>query len=87
MDKPLAEQMLDFIEQMYLENTFLKAVYRSKGWKNMEKVLQEARTDPVMAPKVQAIFGPLRDRIREQASLEQVMQEFLRVVPAKKDVN
>jgi hypothetical protein len=46
-----------------------------------------AHPNPESLAKMQAQFEPVRARIRDQQNLEQVLQEFLQVVPPKKDVN
>jgi len=87
MDKELANRLLDAVEKLYLENLVFRAALQKGRWAAMDKVLAEAQADPELTVRVQKQFAPVRERIRQDSDLEQVIQEFLQAVPPKKDVN
>jgi hypothetical protein len=86
-DKDLVIRLLNAVEDLYLENTLLRVVYRQRGWHSMDKVLAEMKADPEATALVRSKFAQLRLRIQQDTHLSDVIQEFLRVVPATKDVN
>jgi hypothetical protein len=92
MAKNYATRLVDIIERLYIENM----VYRNLVKLHQEKLppqseidalMEFAKTDPRVGGLIHQQFEPVRVRIREHADLEQVLQEFLRVVPPKKDLN
>ena len=92
MDKELALRLLDALESVYIENLARKTIMKNFASRfppqyQVEELIDEAKKDPQVAGVVHEQFAPVRARIQEHASLEKVFQEFLRVVPAKKDVN
>ena len=92
MDKDIAIRLLDALESVYTENVALKGIMKSfrsslPPQSQIDELVAEAKRDPKVAGVVHEQFEPLRARIAEDATLGQVLQEFLRVVPAKKDVN
>jgi hypothetical protein len=92
MDKDLATRLLDALEAVYTENVALKGIMKAfrrdlPPQYRIDQLLARAKGDPLVGGRIHEQFEPLRARIREDATLEQVLQEFLRVVPAKKDLN
>jgi hypothetical protein len=92
MDKDLATRLLDALEAVYTENVALKGIMKAfrrdlPPQYQIDQLLARAKGDPLVGGRIHEQFEPLRARIREDATLEQVLQEFLRVVPAKKDLN
>jgi hypothetical protein len=85
-DKELALQMLNAIEDIFLENAVLKSALVGK-WDAMDKVLAEAKADAPTRDRVRKIFAPAREKIQQAADLSEAIGEFLRVFPSKKDVN
>ena len=92
MVKELATRLLDAIEQLYIENLAYQSLFevlqnRLPPKEQVKSLIEQAKQHPQLQAKVRQQFQPLRDRIRNEADLGRVLQEFLRVVPAKKDVN
>ncbi len=87
IDKALAEKMLDMIQTLCMENAILKDVLRKKGWTAMDKVLADARSDPDMQARLRKLFDPVRERIQRETDPAEVIQEFLRVLPANQKLN
>jgi hypothetical protein len=88
-DKELALRMLEAIENLYIENAILKTMLdRASGpaWKRSFTAIL-ANPDPGAVAQLRSRFDPLRAVIQQDRGLEQAIQEFLRVVPPKKDVN
>ncbi|MFI5109003.1 MAG: hypothetical protein ACHP78_09170 [Terriglobales bacterium] len=92
MDKQLIERLLDAIELLTIENWAYQSLFTvlkrrmppESQWKAM---LEQAKTSPEVRGKIQQQLAPVRERIRQSVDLTDAIQEFLRVVPAKKDVN
>ena len=85
------EELLDF-ERLYIENMVLRALFKTHQStlppkSEVDEMIANAKTDPQIGGVIHEQFDPVRVRIRENADLEQVLQEFLRAVPPKKDLN
>ena len=84
--------MLDAIEQLYIENLAYKTLFEMFGNRlpssmQVKDLIEQAKRRPELVAKVRREFQPLRERIQNEGDLAQVIQEFLRVVPPKKDMN
>ena len=92
MDKEFLLKLVDVIENLYVENKVYKSlfkVYRRQfpPQREIDELMARAKSDPLVGGRAHEEFEPLRDRIRANETLEQVLREFLKVVPATKDVN
>ncbi len=92
MAKNYATRLVDIIERLYIENMVLRALFKTHQSKlppksEVDEMIANAKSDPRVGGVVHEQFEPVRVRIRENADLEQVLQEFLRAVPPNKDVN
>ncbi len=90
MDETFASKLVDAIEKLYIENRVYKSLLKSFAnrlppQQEIDRVVAAGREH--IREQVQKQFSPVRDRIRSDSNLEQVLQEFLKVVPPKKDVN
>jgi hypothetical protein len=88
MDEDLATRLLDALESVYTENVALKGIMRAfrrdlPPQYQIDQWLARAKGDPLVGGRVHEQFEPLRARVCDAGTLEQVLQEFLRVVPAK----
>lgn len=84
--------MVAAIEELYIENAAYRALFetlksRMPPQAQVESLLQQAKQNPQIRARVLAPLAPLRQRIQEQSDLADVIQEFLRVAPPKKDLN
>ncbi len=87
MDKDLATRLLDAIEVLIIENMAMRKLLKDSKHPSFERVLEFGRNDPAVRARIAKLFDPLRAQIRDDANLESVLQEFLRVVPTSKSVN
>jgi hypothetical protein len=92
MDKEFLLALVDKVESLHFENTVLW-IYVRKYQRGLppeheiREIIDAAKADPAIATRVREQFEPVRARIRANETLEQVLQEFLRVVPPQKDMN
>jgi hypothetical protein len=91
-DKELALRMLDVLEELEAENRAYRALLKALGSgrpvppaKQIHQLLAEAKA--AIRDRVHQEFAPLRDRLQQSEHLSDSIQELLRVLPAKKDVN
>ncbi|MGC2246192.1 MAG: hypothetical protein WA609_06285 [Terriglobales bacterium] len=94
MSDQLPEQLIGIIEKVLIENRALRALLVAlrvrvgmPSQAQMDAMIAQAKQTPEILESVRQQVAPLRDRIASEHDLEQVLQEFLRVAPAKKDVN
>ena len=90
-DKDLANRLLDALEGVHTENVALQWMmkYFRKDLPpqyQIDQILARAKGDPLVGGRIPKQFAPIRARILEDANLEQVLQEVVRVIPPKKDV-
>jgi hypothetical protein len=90
--KNYAARLVDIIERLYIENMVLRALFKTHQSKlppksEVDEMIANAKSDPRIGGLIHEQFEPARVRIRENADLEEVLREFLRVLPPKKDVN
>ncbi|MFI5090347.1 MAG: hypothetical protein ACHP7P_09850, partial [Terriglobales bacterium] len=83
-------RLLDAFEIVYAQNLCYKTLLkkfasRLPPQREIEQVLEAATAST--RDMIAKDYAPLRARIRQAQSLEEALQEFLRVVPARKDVN
>jgi hypothetical protein len=76
-------RLVDYIENLYLENLILKDELRHRNLAQMAAMLEKLKADPRITTRVRALFAPLRARILEEAFEEQAIQEFLKANPPK----
>ncbi|MFZ0912871.1 MAG: hypothetical protein WBQ76_03165 [Candidatus Korobacteraceae bacterium] len=86
MPKPLMIRMLDVLEDLYFENTLLKAAVEPR-WPQMNSFLADAKKNRGAVDRVHALFAPLRAEAQQSAEPERLLEAFLRIFPANKDVN
>ena len=96
-DKELTLRMVDALEELIIENHALRASLKAlqrrlRPWlripdSQLDSLIEQARSHPQAGGDVRQQFAQLRDHIRQSADLSDAIQEFLRIVPAKKDVN
>ena len=89
MNKELATRLLDMVQNLYIENLVLRRMLdrsRIPDWRHSLAMIL-AHPDPESLAQLRSRFDPLRALIQRDTHLEQVLQEFLQVAPAKKDVN
>jgi len=90
MTKDLVSRLLDVIEELCIENrayvALLHELHSNLPPEGLVKRLLWAAQEEARE-QVQKEFSALREHIRQSNDLEQALQECLRVVPAKKDVN
>ena len=84
-DKDLASHLLDALENMHTENVALQWIleyFRNElpPQYQLDQILARAKGDPRVGGHIHAQFSPIRDRILEDANLEQVLKEGLRVI-------
>ena len=92
MADQLPAQLIDIIEKLLIEVRAMRSLLRVLKSRmppqaQVDSMIAQAKQNPQILESVRQQVAPLRDRIPSGHDLEQVMQEFLRVVPAKKDVN
>jgi seryl-tRNA synthetase len=93
VNKQFALKMLDSIEGLQIENLALRVLLeeanarRNVGTEQTEKRLQRLSSDPQIRQKVRELLGPVRQRLHEDADLEEAMQQFVRIVPPPTGVN
>ncbi len=91
-DKELAIRLLDALEELWIERRAYRSLFKTLRHRlppqmQMDQLIAEAKKHPDIRAQVHEQFAPLRDRIQQSADLSNLIEEFLRVVPAKKDVN
>ncbi|MDP9158798.1 MAG: hypothetical protein M3O09_01020 [Acidobacteriota bacterium] len=83
-EKELATDLLNVLEDMYLENLALTGVlmvfqqYAPNPW---QRLVAEVKTAPETVEKARHLFAPLRKRIQEGDPLEEAIVRFLKVGP------
>lgn len=94
MPNQLPEQLIDIIEKVLIENRALRALVVALRVRvgmppqaQMDAMIASAKKTPEILESVRQQVAPLRDRISSERGLEQAIEEFLRVQPAKKDEN
>jgi hypothetical protein len=91
MDKKLATQIANTIEELHLENLALKSFVKTmQSWNDsqIETLLDKAKKSPEVRKIIQQQLKPLRDHLESDTSLEDAFREYLKVAPPpKKDVN
>ena len=92
MDKDFLLRLVDAIEKLYLENMGFRSLFKVHRQRlppqhEIDELMEFAKTDPRVGDVVREQFEPVRAGIRANETLEQVLQEFLRVVPPQKDMN
>jgi hypothetical protein len=88
-DKEFANRLLDALEGVHTENVALQWVikYFRKDLPpqyQIDQLLARAKGDPLVGGRVHEEFAPIRAHILEDANLEQVLREVLRVIRRKK---
>ena len=91
-DKELALALVEAIESLFIETMAYRALLRSLKHRlppeqQMMGLIEQAKNSRAIQDEVRKQFAPLRERILQDRGLSDAIQEFLRVVPAKKDVN
>ena len=92
IDKDLAHRLVDRLEQLYLENSALRAilmVYQKQlpstgPW---ERLLDKAKTDEALVSHIQGTFAPIRQRFAEDIDLAEAIAKLLKVVPFNSTLN
>jgi hypothetical protein len=69
--KDASFRLVDYIENLYLENLILKDELRHRNQAQMAAMLEKLKADPRITTRVRALFAPLRARILEEAFEEQ----------------
>lgn len=91
MDKELAVRMLGLIEEMNVENLALKAILltvnRGASIEKIDALVEGAMKDSKVRDTVRAQWLPLRQRLESDSSLEEALTQFVRIVPAPKELN
>jgi hypothetical protein len=87
-------QLIDIIEKLLIENRALRALLLALRARvgmppqaQLDAMIASAKKTPEILESVRQQVAPLRDRIASERGLAQAIEEFLRVVPAKKDEN
>ena len=91
-DKDLALKMVDSIEQLAIENQALSSVMKAlhkrlPPMSEIESLVKQAAKNPLVAKNIRQQCAELREWIQNSPDLSEMIQEFLRIVPAKKDLN
>jgi hypothetical protein len=84
-DRDLANRLLDALEGVHTENVALQWImkYFRKDLPpqyQIDQLLARAKGDPLVGGHIHQQFAPIRARILEDANLEQVLREVLRVI-------
>ena len=92
MDKEFLLKLVDAVENPYIENMVRRTLFKQyqanlPPKSEVDEMIAKAKLHPLAGGVVHEQFEPLRARIRANETLEQVLQEFLRVVPPQKDMN
>jgi len=94
MADQLPSQLVDIIEKILIENLALRALLVALRGRvgmppqeQLDAMIASAKKTPEILESVRQRVAQLRDRTASERGLEQAIQEFLRVVPEKKDVN
>jgi hypothetical protein len=88
-----ATRLLDIIERIHVENLARKTILRAYSGQRLppqyqiDQLIEDAKKNPLVAGVVHEQFAAARARMLEDGTLEQVLQEFLQVVPPTKDMN
>ena len=80
------------MEDLYIENMVRRTLFKQYQANlpprfEVAELIAKAKRHPLAGGVVHEQFEPVRARIRANETLEQVLQEFLQVVPPRKDMN
>jgi hypothetical protein len=93
MDNDTATMLMDVIERLYIENLARKTILSAYCSRllppqfQIDQLVEDAKKSPELLAIVGGQFAQARARILEDANLEEVLREYLRVAAPKKDVN
>ena len=87
----LALLMLNAIEEMTIENLALRSTLlqanRHATPEKIDSIVRGALAQPVVRDTVRAQWLPLRQKLQDDSSLEEALQQFLQITPRPKGVN
>lgn len=92
MDKSLAVQVVDKLEDLYVENLALKAIIKANRrhlpqQSDIDSLLAEARKHPQIGGRAHEEFQALRNQFLADDDLEQALQAFLKLARPSGEVN
>ena len=93
VDANTLTQLLDALEELLIENTaYTSSVkvleqFLPQARGKVAQVVEKAKADPKVREHVRAKFASLRSQFQTESNLQMVIEELLKVLPTKKDVN
>ena len=99
MDKSLANQLLEMIEGLWIENLalgmYIKEFHRlhrrtdpqAPQPPTLQQLIEAKRRSPETLLLAKQIFAPLRQQVEGSQDFEQLLRSFVEKFPINKDVN